>query len=693
MLKEHLKKHFKRIKTIQLKRHHYVLWWLWIAVIIALASIFWFQEIGTHAADENCTIYISNNDILVDESWTAQIECKSLKEKPDSISSGDIEYDENIIEISNTANCNGTNDNFTCTFIYTWKSDWTSEFNLKTWTNGINNEVAIIWDEITVRNWTVTIGCEWPDATTTIEEWNQWLINLTCNWTITWLNNPTKLTEIIAWGNDIITLGEIWVSWWIHDTITNPTFIINFTWNNSWYVELNIDGEMEFSWIRYKFEDGTKTTWKIEVYENSSSLPTCTIEWDTPVDLHYTWTITVICTWEWKLTPYSDDSIAAPNALDVSWNIEVLKDPISTYNQESWEWDLTLKYTFTWVIAWESHLKLKTGVVTDDRWNYNEETTWNKIIINNNIIICTRWTPNPSQINSWSTWEIELTCGIWTTSWNIKAILWIRNSIIEIQEVSNGTPVFGGLQWGNDDNIYTITYKWIHAWTGNLNITWTIDGQQITDNWNESETITVNEPTAPKPLDCNIIATGDEVDIDWTWNIIVTCEATKWITEILSSTGLQYDTWKIIVESTASKVLSNSDQTATYTFIYTWQHQGHSELKLKSWVLYDGDSTNDEEVYATWITVNEPIPDCNTGWDNDYFITPEFRALNPTPKQIACALYGSWWDDQTAYTMWWSWYQWWKSCSPSSLMTVRAFRHRNNKKSKNNTTKLFSYNK
>ena len=153
MLKEHLKKHFKRIQTIKLKRHHYILWWFWIAAIIAIASIFGFQNIGTHAAETQCTIQISRTEILVDESWTATITCKWMEKKPDILTKDDIEYASGVIEISDTATCDWDNTSFDCTFYYTWKEAWTSEFNVKAWSEIWNDSIILGEDKIKVRNW------------------------------------------------------------------------------------------------------------------------------------------------------------------------------------------------------------------------------------------------------------------------------------------------------------------------------------------------------------------------------------------------------------------------------------------------------------------------------------------------------------------------------------------------------------
>ncbi len=67
MLKEHLKKHFKKIQTIKLKRHHYILWWFWIAAITVIASIFGFQNINTHALDEHITCDMTFNKTTITE--------------------------------------------------------------------------------------------------------------------------------------------------------------------------------------------------------------------------------------------------------------------------------------------------------------------------------------------------------------------------------------------------------------------------------------------------------------------------------------------------------------------------------------------------------------------------------------------------------------------------------------------------
>ena len=76
-----LREKLKDFRTIKLKRHHYILWWFWAAAIIAFTSIFWFQNIWTHAKEAeypNITIPANNictviNDTQVDVNWTWEI--------------------------------------------------------------------------------------------------------------------------------------------------------------------------------------------------------------------------------------------------------------------------------------------------------------------------------------------------------------------------------------------------------------------------------------------------------------------------------------------------------------------------------------------------------------------------------------------------------------------------------------------
>lgn len=60
--------------------------------------------------------------------------------------------------------------------------------------------------------------------------------------------------------------------------------------------------------------------------------------------------------------------------------------------------------------------------------------------------------------------------------------------------------------------------------------------------------------------------------------------------------------------------------------------------------------------------------DCKIWWDNNNFITETFWNGTVTDDNIICALYGTWNDDQTAYTENWSWYQ--DSCDVATMSVV-----------------------
>ena len=171
MLKEHLKKHFKRIQTIKLKRHHYILWWFWIAAIIAIASIFGFQNINTHALDEHITCDMTFNKtwITVWERGIASLHCTSYYEDEPLPSPGSINlnaafnYTPSIISLSiqereeeqwETTRWYAYEKTYR--IYYKWENEWTSVLQLKT-------NAQWFWNNAPAPFYAQTITVTWKD--------------------------------------------------------------------------------------------------------------------------------------------------------------------------------------------------------------------------------------------------------------------------------------------------------------------------------------------------------------------------------------------------------------------------------------------------------------------------------------------------------------------------------------------------
>ena len=798
MLKEHLKKHLKSFKTVKLKRHHYILWWFWIAAIITLASIFGFQNIATHAGSDdinNEQICDIRNTTGVQKDGTGEINiyCELLEcHNRDILNTILSWYDENIISIQETWNVNcieqwyfsqETEQKYDTliTFTFTWISAWTSDIKLLantminkgwTWNTEVNWEMITVTEE---EQQIITANCDFQEDTVKVNKNDQWEITLTCEWDLPDFNNLRDIITIKenTWNNIIQT----WTSKKSAKQTTSEdektTYVLTFTGNNTWDVTLNIINWNTLEFEKQKYRLQTKTAGHITVVEKwlaTQDTFDCSIDINPLTNkVDWTGTIKITCKNTIKYTNWDLNS----EALELPENNIIVVSNTGTYiGIEGWQ---EFTFTYTWNTAWTGTVTLKEWSIVGSEWEYNNEKESGIITIENNTIEC-KWKWNEVRIYKNETWSFELICDnnnfdtgdiknqIKTTG--------ITRPIVEITDLQKNAFSQGVEQ---EEITYTVTFKWIDTGSTKLTIIWDINWQTITDNekpspqitvkeqepqnpikctitaepyivnlnswWNiivkcdyinkdmsltwggldYSGNITVSETSAsdysdmtftftytwirpggshlrlrqnsiswavqwndeaefatwihvnrPDPIKCDITAEDDTVDIDGTGNIIVTCKATKWINDTLSSTGLEYSGYIIDVQPIAERELLSWDTIAKYTFEYTWKAAPHTELKLLSWVLYDNSlyATNAEAEYESWITVNDPIPDCNTGWENDYFITPEFWALEPTDKQIACALYGSGNWDKTAYTMWRNSYEWWTSCSGYTGMTV-----------------------
>lgn len=667
MLKEHLKKHFKSFKTIKLKRHHYMLWWFWIAAIIVIASIFGFQNIATHAGSDNldddlnisCYIQISKTRINIWETWQAKIGCTWLEKSFESINTWDIEYNTGILTVNTEdtyGHCLWEEWYYVCPFIYEGTSSWTSIFNLKTWSIFWNTQM-VEWQIITVNEKTSTqdtFDCSIDiNPLTNKVDWTG-TIKITCKNTIKYTNWDLNSEALELPENNIIVVSNtgtyIGIEGWQEFTFT-------YTWNTAWTGTVTLK---EWSIVGSEWEYNNEKESGIITIENNTI--ECKWKWnEVRIYKNETWSFELIC------DNNNFDTGDIKNQIKTTGItrpiVEITDLQKNAFSQGVEQEEITYTVTFKWIDTGSTKLTISWDInwqtITD-----NEEPSPQITVKEQepqNPIKCTI-TAEPYIVNLNSWWNIIVKCDYINKDMSLTWGGLDYSGNITVSETSASDY---------SDMTFTFTYTWIRPGGSHLrlrqnSISWAVQ-------WNdEAEFATWIHVNRPDPIKCDITAEDDTVDIDGTGNIIVTCKATKWINDTLSSTGLEYSGYIIDVQPIAERELLSWDTIAKYTFEYTWKAAPHTELKLLSWVLYDNSlyATNAEAEYESWITVNDPIPDCNTGWENDYFITPEFWALEPTDKQIACALYGSGNWDKTAYTMWRNSYEWWTSCSGYTGMTV-----------------------
>jgi hypothetical protein len=127
---------------------------------------------------------------------------------------------------------------------------------------------------------------------------------------------------------------------------------------------------------------------------------------------------------------------------------------------------------------------------------------------------------------------------------------------------------------------------------------------------------------------------------------------------IRGNTLTQY--WNIPINTSTLIYLDSGYGTKRiFTILYTW-----------------ADSFGDHSYFAMHfdhvIQYNFAV-DCMTWWNNDNFLNSTFwnNIPAPTTGNIICAIYGSGWNDRTAYTTGWNGYSY-SSCLASGMTINRT---------------------
>ena len=659
--------------------------WLWTTQF-EIINIQWvhnaISEDITVIETPNCDFTVTTW-IMLNKTWVWRLTCENYVK---SLFESYISYwDEiEIKERSNTIEGNISS----ARFVYKWNKTWnttitineTGQTNIWIWNTVVRSDTIYVEDKKN-NNDEQDITCSWLKGVwaTTINEWETWAIHLSCLWTITWFNTNdyNRLRSTITWITNTIITWNIKDTQMLHidDILTDPTFILEFTWNQSGQVELNINGKLNISWTNYTFTDANETTWYITVkWEEVSQGPTCTITWTEHVNLNGAWEIRVTC--DWKKLFYDENNFKPVNALDYSWNIEIIWAPEATTGSTHVE----IVYRFKWIVEWTSHLKLKSGIIADESYR-NEEIIWNSITVENIItnIKCTWLTGGDTEIQKWTAWKMIISC-------NYENLEHTQNRILSAEN-GNILGVIDIIYTSWDVNhpnqyLYEVRYTWKNVWDTILILSWELNESYVIP-YTPSPTIYVVNPAISKPIECSIEAEPDTVYVDQRWNIIVTCSWIK-MNERLSSTWLSYEQDYIEVEDEVIGVVE--DWKYTYTFIYTWTHpKENTILWLIVWVIEDGNwNSNGSATYSTWITIKErPIiekPKCTIeinptmvpkgytwsitvtcDWENRSDITTGNLKYDSSIITINDYIEKTTWTNKTIYNMIYKWDEAWRT--------------------------------
>ena len=605
--------------------------------------------------------------IKVDEGdeWTIELTCTTpnlpsfddmrsiitiMDDTDEIIKSGDIDIDDSY------------EDKTIYQLSFIWNNSWSVELHIN-WVLGLKWDKYLFSDKDT--KWTIIVNGKstpsWgPNCSirwdSPVNLNNTWKITVTCKWKkLRYISEKLKAQTALNYSWNIEVKSEP------EEIIPSDSSIIikyQFKWIAKWTWHLKLNANI----ITEEWTPNWEIEWnEIEITNNVNEVKCEWLDWwKTSIDVWEIWSLVLSCNLE--------NIHLKPELLQVEDGTKLgITYFINTWNANNDGW-YHYEVEYKWKEAWDTNLII-WGEYSNEYTIPNTESP--TITIKKKKIEPL----NCSIIATWDTVYVDETGKIIVTCEATKGInTELHSTDLDYDEYIIYVQPTANRQWIESPFTYEFEYTWKNPPHTHLKLRTGVLIDSTTEQANKEEEystgIYVNQQAPADPIKCDIIATWDTVYVNETGKIIVTCDWTGY--SDLTNTWLDYS-WNITV-STNSDRLEESNKTK-YTFTYTWDIAWRSHLKLLRNAIWNTQNWSTQAAFETWIRVLENIPDCNPNWDNNKFITPEFWKLDPAPTdpQIACALYGSGWDDQTAYTMWWDWYQWWKSCPLYSQMNVRSW--------------------
>ena len=355
MLKEHLKKHFNKIRTIKLKRHHYILWWFWIAAIIAFASIFWFQNINTHAAEPIwCERIDTVKYLKIWQTWQAILGCDT------QISTTNIK--ENIRATNNTITelivTEIPDTYYKYNIEFTFENNWFTQLYIQE--NEYLNTNNWTWEIIRVYDTYYRHYCEWWEPETPIYIGEEWKIELNCINGIKQNIEGDILSNIYA-GSDIITYtGSLRDSGTVDVNTYINSFEFTYTWNTSWITSFTLSGtEIINGASNAQIKETKSNEIVVKEIKEEYSDKLCTIKADPDERMIWeTWKIIVTCEGikNNNETEEIEPTILSSSQLEYSWII------LDVGQYGTWEFHQELsKYTYTFIYTWRLWWRSECG--------------------------------------------------------------------------------------------------------------------------------------------------------------------------------------------------------------------------------------------------------------------------------------------------------------------------------------------
>ena len=667
MLKEHLKKHFNKIRTIKLKRHHYILWWFWIAAIVMFASIIWFQNINTHATDSQqngvaCSLTINKLELTVWDRWIASIHCISRWswELPaaSTLNADDlIEYTTWILSLEMydfpviiQEECTEelcqwdrwwSDDEKTYRIRYTWIASWNSTFNLR--------ENVILWNWAKPYNWVITVterdttkpDCRFDLNATDLVVWLSSTWTLTCTWVNSWFNITTWLLSYDTW---ILEITKLWNE---NERNIISTQREEATLQDRWTIDFTLT-------FRYK---GTWEWWTTTIgitWEEAQGLWINNVESDpitviapncyrtrpvtgTYITIGNTWTASFVClNMSWEISQsnisYSWDVLNITRF--TTWEINSSTQMEEREQEVPQRWYIWVQYTLTYEWTWEWTTRFTINNIP--LWVINVQSEEIHVSSTKDVIKCwidisktgialretwiaTPWCKGITESHTLTTWDITYDSGV------------IELTYDSCVRVDPGTT--------NATYKCTFTYKWIKTWSsqfilnenamwGNPSVTWdkiivggwlneTVVNTQCTRTWDGAIWVVgwilvqINEGSESRiDLTCN------EEDIP-ELNLREIIEITT-----IDGTAPIIDTWRVSLVAEQHSVNSTE-----FGLMFTWQNSWQVKLTL-DWQLTGWWTTYIFTQKNTWfIEVLEK-------WWSSYTDTTLCTWWDPTPNPI-----------------------------------------------------------
>ena len=405
-----------------------------------------------------------------------------------------------------------------------------------------------------------------------------------------------------------------------------------WTWGTTSKDDVKENGTYYWNVVAYDTNGNSwevSDTWKYTIISNN---PQCHIE---PIS----W-----CTsWEVILRLVSDKTWSIITSGWINWRPTGLR--------KEWTWGVSENITITWIIIVDTDGKTWECASFTVTW-YDATAPVITSAPDVDVPECTTWSFVVQASDDWCAWV------------NISYYFW---------------RAFGNMHWHNNmtHNIdWTPSNEVIIPWTGQIQ-QWWMDVKQeykVKDSiWNETQLLSWTIHFIDEVVTLRVNTGGVDLWLltwDYSDRTSVHDLFMPWEWDNCQDNDITAYGWRCYLSGIAESDISMGIHTDWYGISINSFINNHPD-RYGTWyceVIFEDNERNQAKWLINFRIDNRPCLDGR--WDNDHFLTPNFWNLDPTDSQVVCALYGSGWNDQTAYTMWWDHYQAWTTCGRLTDMRV-----------------------